>query len=300
MELPADALTRVTTTGLYNQSMSREHRGCLIFLLDQSGSMTVTVKGQQYNNADMATTTINNLLKAVVDNAGFDLQTGRRRDYCDLFIFGDGDDVHSLLDPNDNPVSVTVLAENPRGMHEVLREEIDRGTGQIRQVAVAQPYWIQPFANSKRTEMARALARARAAAQNWILADPRRLQSFPPLVINITDGENNGQGDPIVEANALSQLGTQQGHILFFNCHLTSTGAKRLSFPFDASQVQHLGRGAEQLFYMSSPIPDSMIARARNTFSVEVPAGARGFIYNADPQDLLNFLNWGTRTRDGE
>lgn len=300
MENPSGSPSHLATANLYTQSMNREHRGCLIFLLDQSGSMSVPAKGKQYNNADMATTTINNLIKTVVDNAGFDMQTGRRRDYCDLFIFGYGDQVHSLLDPNDNPISVTTLAENPRGVHEVLREEIDRSTGQIRQVKAAQPYWIQSFADSNRTEMAWALSRARNAAQNWIMADPKRLRSFPPIVINVTDGENNGQGDPIAEASQLRQLGTQQGQILLFNCHLTSTGDKRLSFPFDVAQVQHLGSGAEQLFHMASAVPDSMISRARSTFSIEVPSGARGFIYNADPHDLINFLNWGTRTRDTE
>ena len=303
MEIPSEMAPQVgaTGSGLYTQSMNREHRGCLIFLLDQSGSMSVQVRGQPYKNMDMATATINNLIKTVIDNAGYDIQTGRRKNYCDLVIFGYGDQVHSLLDPNDNPISVTALAESPRGVHDVMREEIDRTTGQIRQVRVQQPYWIQAFGNSQKTEMAWALQRARNAAQNWIASDPKRLNSFPPIVVNITDGEHNGQGDPISEASQLRQFGTQQGQILLFNCHLTSTGSQRVSFPFDASQVQSLGAGAEQLFHMASPIPPSMIDRARSTFSVDVPGGARGFIYNADPQDLVNFLNWGTRqTREGE
>jgi hypothetical protein len=192
-------------------------------------------------------------------------------------------------------VSVSDLAENPRGVHQVVREEVDRLTGQVQQISVSQPYWIDPFANSRQTEMAWALSRAREAAQHWIAADPRRLQSFPPIVINITDGDHNGQGDPIAEANELRRFGTEQGQILLFNCHLTSTATHSLTFPSDIHQVQPIGPGAEQLYHMASFVPTSMIARAGGTFNVEVPKGARGFIYNADPQDLVNFLNWGTR-----
>ncbi len=295
MEIPVQSGNVFSAGNLYTRRCSREHRCCLIFLLDQSGSMSVPVQGQSSNNIGMATATLNDLLKTVVENAGYDLQTGKRKDYCDLFIFGYGDEVHSLLSQTGEPVSVVDLADHPRGVQEVVRDEQDRATGRVYQVRDQQPYWIQPFATSQRTEMAWALSYARDAAQRWIAADPRRLQSFPPLVFNITDGEHNGQGDPIAEATELRRFGTEQGQILLFNCHLTSAPSRAMIFPFDVSQVRNLGPGAEQLFQMASPIPDAMIMRARNTFNIEVPAGAHGFIYNADPKDLVNFLNWGTR-----
>jgi len=284
-----------SASNLYTRRCSREHRCCLIFLLDQSGSMSVNVKGESFANMDMAAATLNDLLKTVVEHAGYDLQTGKRKDYCDVFVFGYGDQVHSLLSQSGEPVSVVDLADHPRGMRDVLRDQQDRATGQVYKVRDQQPYWIEAYGNSQRTEMAWALSYARDAAQRWIAADPRRLQSFPPLVFNITDGDHTGQGDPLAEANELKRFGTEQGQILLYNCHLTSQPSQALIFPFDVSQVRHLGTGAEQLFHMASTIPESMITRARATFNIEVPAGAHGFIYNADPQDLVNFLNWGTR-----
>ena len=52
---------------------------------------------------------------------------------------------------------------------------------------------------------------------------------------------------------------------------------------------------AGHLFEMSSEIPGTMARRAREALNVRLVDGSRGFIYNADPNDLIHFLSWGTR-----
>src|SRR5207249_3336009 len=104
-----------------------------------------------------------------------------------------------------------------------------------------RPYWIESYAKSYKTEMAEALSGASQAVQNWLNADPRRHLSFPPVVINITDGQHNGKGDPIVQAKRLRQLRTDDGPVLLFNCHLTSNNTRKLTFPHDIRQIQTLG-----------------------------------------------------------
>ena len=265
----------------------------------------INIQGQSYSNGEMATVTLNSLIWSVVSNASIDSQTGRRKNYCDLLVFGYGDYIKPLLNTSGAPVSVPDLADNPRGHHRVRVKKYDPATGQSAWVDETQPYWIECIANSKRTETARALASAYDAVQRWLMADQRRRQSFPPIVLNVTDGQHNGAGDPIQEAHKLFQIGTEDGQVLLFNCHLTHMSTQALIFPSDIMQIRAMNlpqqeqRGAEQLFEMSSLIPTSMIQRARDVFNIGLTPGIRGFMYNADAHYLINFLNWGTRQSQG-
>jgi len=180
-------------------------------------------------------------------------------------------------------------------------EKYDRVQGKKVQVQEMQPYWINYSADSTKTEMAKALQRAYRVVQDWLQADLRRRQSFPPIVINITDGAHNGEGDPIEAAKSIRQLYTDDGHVLLFSCHLTSNSTSHLVFPRDAQVISRNVSNADErewavnLFEMSSEIPATMAKRARESFNAGLPDGARGFIYNANPADLIDFLSWGTR-----
>lgn len=291
----------LSSRGTYKQPWSRQRRGLLVFLLDQSGSMNEKVKGQSYTNGHLATSILNQLIVTVINNAPTDAQTGRRKNYCDLIIFGYGDTVTPLLNKAGTVVSVPDLAEHPKDWHQVLVEQYDSRKGKMIQVEEEQAFWIEYFANSSRTETAEAIINTYQVIQKWLEEDTRRRQSFPPVVINITDGMHNGKGNPIEEARKLRELRTNDGQVLFFNCHLTSTNTSRLIFPSNKGQILSLGlssqdqAGAQQLFDMSSIVPASMIKRAREVFSIALAPSSRGFMYNADGQDLVNFLTWGTR-----
>ena len=288
----------------YRKSWNRQHRGLLIFLLDQSGSMQqpIHIGNNTYTNGEMATTTLNDLIVSVINNTPIDSQTGRLKDYCDLLVLGYGNEIIPLLDNGYGaPVSIKELADNPRGHRAVLVERYDRVLKKKVPVKEMQPYWITYTPSTSKTEMAKALQKSYRVIQDWLGADPRRRQSFPPIVINITDGEHNGEGDPIVMAKQIRQLATDDGHVLLFSCHLTSRSSDRLVFPKDASIIrQHITSSEEQtwainLFEMSSEIPSSMAKRARESFNAGLADGTRGFIYNANPADLIDFLSWGTR-----
>jgi hypothetical protein len=289
--------------GLYAENFTRQKRGLLVFLLDQSGSMNepVTMQGYKLTLAQMASSTINSLLVSVIDNAPLDTSTGRRKNYCDIIIFGYGDNVVPLLNQAGVPVPLPDLAENTRGKQMVRRGKYDPIKGNVVTVDEEQPYWIVPAANSQWTEMASAIRRAQQVVQEWLATDPRKRFSFPPIIINITDGRHNGtKGDnPIQEAMKLRQLRTDDGAVLLFNCHITRSITQTLSFPSDIAQIGTLPKGeqagAEQLFHMSSEVPASMAKHAPQVSGKPLLPGARGFMYNASGDDLIRFLSWGTR-----
>ncbi len=291
--------------GTYSEPLSRQRKGFLVFLLDQSTSMSdeVTWKGHKLTLAQMATSILNGLLVTVIENAKVDPQTGRRKNNCDILIYGYGDQVKPLLNSKGSPISVPDLANNPTARHMVRITRYDSVKGQNVTVDEEQPYWIVAHSGGNWTEMAAAVDNGRQAVERWFTDDPRHRLSFPPIVINITDGKHNGKnnGDPVQEAMKLQQLGTDDGKVLFFNCHITQANAQKLSFPSEIKQIEQLNlseedlKGARQLFNMSSIVPKTMAVRAQHVFNRTLQPGARGFMYNASPQDLFTFLSWGTR-----
>lgn len=292
------------TEDTYRKSWNRQQRGLLIFLLDQSGSMdqAIQVGTRTYTNGQMATSALNSLIFSVIKNTPPDPQRGGLKDYCDVLVLGYGDQVKPLLDDgHGKPISIRELAAHPKGKRLVLVERYDSRQGKMVAVKETQLYWIDCVADSRLTEMAQALDQAHQALQGWL---PQHYQSFPPIVINITDGIHNGQGNPIEASTRIRTLYTNDGHVLLFSCHLTSSGEQGLIFPrvaqqIDASISNQDERGwARQLFTMSSILPASMIQKARTSFNVGLEDGAHGFIYNATPGDLIDFLRWGTQPGD--
>ena len=118
-----------------------------------------------------------------------------------------------------------------------------------------------------------------------------RSTSFPPVAINITDGEST-DGDPSAAAARLQSLGTADGNVLLFNLHLSSTRTAPIVFP--DGEVQLPDQFARLLFGMSSALPE-MMRRAAADEGYSVSAGSRGFAFNADLVSLVKFLEIGTR-----
>lgn len=279
----------------YRKSWNRQNKGLLIFLLDQSGSMQepVQIQNKTYTNGQMATATLNNLIDSLIKNTSSDGKGPE--DYCDLFVLGYGDEVTTLL-PYKEPVSICELAKHPRGRIPVLVPDFDRKLRKTIQKREMRPYWIEYRADSRHTEMVKALQRAYQVVQNWLEADARRSQSFPPIILNITDDMHTGEGNPVEIARLIRELATNDGPALLYNCHLISTKQPRLTFPKQEQQIDAIRDEAErewakQLFEMSSPIPPRIWRKALK-FVRDLEEDARGLLYNANPSDLACFLRW--------
>ena len=102
----------------------------------------------------------------------------------------------------------------------------DEETGEIFQVPCEMPVWVDPRAEGG-TPMCHMLYYAHQLLNEWIMRHPR---SFPPIVVHISDGESQ-DGNPIPYADALKSLATEDGNVLFFNCHLSMTAADPFMFP---------------------------------------------------------------------
>jgi len=168
---------------------------------------------------------------------------------------------------------------------------VSDGSGGLASATIRFPVWFDPVAEGG-TPMLEALEFASTVVGPWVAAHQ---ESYPPVVINITDGEPT-TGDPTKAARTLTSLHSADGDVLLYNVHLSSLAAAPINFP--ASPAKLPDRYAALLFGMSSEVPPQI----REELSVEgYPAepGTRGFTFNADAWALLQFLDIGTRVTLG-
>lgn len=151
------------------------------------------------------------------------------------------------------------------------------------------PVWVEPVASGL-TPMCEAINEAAEILKSWVSSHP---DSMPPIVINITDGGAT-DGEPEVAAKAFSSISNNYGSPLMFNVHISASSAKPIKFP--ASEEGLPDQYAQTLFRMSSELTPHMLEEAARYEELQVQAGSRGFVYNADPTLLVKLMEIGTKT----
>jgi hypothetical protein len=150
---------------------------------------------------------------------------------------------------------------------------------------IKSPVWVDPVAHGM-TPMCKALALAEQELSGWIAAHPG---SFPPMIMNVTDGEAS-DGDPTAPAEALKALHTDDGPALVMNCHISSLAAQSVMFPNSVEAMPD--QPAKTLYAMSSVMPDEMIKMAQDAGVDAVPPpGSRAFGFNAGLEGISRFFN---------
>jgi hypothetical protein len=212
-------------------------------------------------------------------------------DYYDVGVIGYGSDrkigpaFGGLLADRDL-VKLSEVANNPLRVEERTRSE-DDGAGGLVERKVKFLVWFEPTAESG-TPMCEAFRYAHGVLAQWTSSHP---DSYPPTLINLTDGEST-DGDPRSVANSIQQLTTNDGNTLVFNLHLSAHPAPPIQYP--DSETMLPDDFARKLFAMSSTLPPGLVDAAKNAHFA-VNAQSRGFVFNADLVDLIKFLDIGTR-----
>ncbi len=277
----------------YTQEISRERKACFLFLLDQSFSMEEMLGNSNRKKCDELVTAINAWLQNMTIRASGD--TGIK-DWMDVAVLGYRTDQQSntiiesaLQGPlaGQTLVSITEIGNHPARIDQVTQFIPDEETGEMLEVPAEMPVWVNAKAEGG-TPMCHALHYTYQLLEYWI--DSHR-NSFPPIVINITDGESQ-DGDPIAYADAIQSLATDDGNVLFFNCHLSTTASDAFMFPSNDEVLPD--ELARILFRMSSVLPEPIYNRAIHE-GFELQPKARGMSYNASMVELIKFLDMGTR-----
>ena len=276
----------------YSKEISREFKALFIFLLDQSYSMDEPMANSSSRKADELALAINGWLQTMVIECG---KAEGLKDYFDIAVIGycTDDQGNPVIEPafvgplaGRELVSINDVATGRARVDEMTQVTIG-DTGEMMEMQVKVPVWINPKTQGG-TPMCMAILKAIEIIDNWI---PQHGSSFPPVVINITDGEAM-DGDPIQYADSLKQRATEDGEVLFFNCCVSSTPGD--SFLFRGNGELMPDAFARQLFQMSSILPETTVKKAREE-GQELEPNARGMAYNADMVTLIRFLDTGTR-----
>jgi hypothetical protein len=270
---------------MYSQNVERRNPGCIVFLVDQSYSMTDGIAGSPRPKAAAVESSINRFLNELILLC--ERGEGKPRAFFDIGLIGyttDGDGQEAVFRSFCPPalagrelVSVVELYD-----HQELSPPEDEWS-------LGVPIWYRtPTSEEMRgTPTCKVFERCRDLVSEWCGRHPT---SFPPIVIHLTDGECT-DGDPEPFADALRSLSTNDGPALLFNCHLSESPDAGILFPSDPGPLPD--EYARQLFRMSSELPEQMreVATLR---SIQTGPKARAMAFNADATQLLMLLNVGT------
>ena len=244
-----------------NVPIGTSNPGCIVILVDQSLSMSED--WGEGTKAEKATQAVNNVLGELV-LAG---QAGDKiRDRCYVSVIGYGERVECIVDGMISKVALSFIELTDEGM----------------------PIWVQPTSNNG-TPMHKAFESAARIVQSWCDDRP---DSFPPIVINVTDGEANRADLTADAARKVMDLRTTDGNVLVFNVHIAND-EHNVIFPHSTTQLLPSDFFAEFLFDISSVLPEPLREAAK---AAELPAeiGTRCFAYNADSAIMINILNFGS------
>jgi hypothetical protein len=270
----------------YTAAIDRTNPSCFLFLIDQSGSMEDPMAGASKRKADSVADTVNRILSSLIIKCA---RGEGIRDYYDIGVIGYGASVGPAFTgalAGRNLVPIREVANSPARVDERTKK-VDDGAGGLVNQTVKFPIWFDPVANGG-TPMCEALNRAHQVLQEWV---SNHSNSYPPIVINITDGEAT-DGNPLPVAQSLSNLSTNDGNVLVFNCHVSSSGDAPLIFHDNEAGLPD--EYARLLFQMSSQLPDALRDTARSE-DFKINDQARGFAFNADLEALIRFLDIGTK-----
>jgi hypothetical protein len=271
----------------YIAEISRINPSCFVFLIDQSGSMVEPIAGSDgKRKCDSVADAINRLLHNLIIKCA---RGEGVRNFYDVCVIGYGMQVAPGFSgplAGRDLVPISEIANCPARIEE-REKQVENGAGGTVVKKVKSPIWFEPVAKGS-TPMGGALSMTHHLLYEWVAKHPN---SYPPIVINITDGEATDTG-PVPQAEALCSLATNDGNVLLFNCHISSKPSPAIVFP--ESEADLPDSFAATLFQVSSPLPEGIrnLAKGEN---IQLGPNTRGFAFNADLVELIRFLDIGTR-----
>ena len=272
---------------MYQAEISRSNPTAYVFLVDQSGSMTeAMVSGSTKSQfvADVINRTLRDLVVRCTREEGV-------RNYFDVAVIGySGYGVRNALGgrlANQWMNSIGSIADNTKRVED-RKKMIDDGAGGLSSQQVKFPIWVDPDANGG-TPMKEAIAVAAQIVADWSDAHP---ESFPVTVLNITDGEAS-DGSPEHNAKVIGSLGTKDVTSLIYNIHVSSSNVEPLRYPTSETALpDEYGR---LMFRMSSTFPEHVREYALDAHGIVLNSDSRAMVLNADAEELVKFLDIGSR-----
>uniref|UniRef100_UPI0022EB871E vWA domain-containing protein n=1 Tax=Falsiroseomonas oryzae TaxID=2766473 RepID=UPI0022EB871E len=271
--------------------ISRAQPSCLLFLLDQSGSMGEDI-APGTTKAGFLADAVNRSLMDLVNRS---TRAGAVVNDLDVGVFAyAGNSVGPAFGgalAGSHLCEIGALACSPARV-EKRRKRVPDGAGGLVETTVDFPVWFEPQPGGG-TPMCAALRMAGDMLADWCEEHPH---AFPPTLLHVTDGEAT-DGTPAEVAAAAGHVmaqGTTEGRVVLMNLHLSGSLAEPVRFPDEeAARLDVHGR---LLFAISSILPPQARRRATEE-GLAVAEQSRALVYNARMPDVVAFFRVGTALR---
>lgn len=277
---------------MYSNPITGLHPTAFIVLIDRSGSMKekTVFAGAEMLKSRAVTLVANAFIDELMYRARRESEV---RDYYDIAVLGySGDGVNSLISPTGEFTSPSRLAVANVRRERLVRERV-LPSGRSVVSVTEHNMWIREKAAGI-TPMCGALREAQALVE-WWCRRPQNADSYPPTVINITDGEaSDGSADEVrALAGRIRRTGTSDGNTLLINIHLARGGeASPVLFPSSPEQLPEQ-RYARLLYDISSEMPEAYYDVIASTHRGAV-APFRAVAYNSHMSELAAMINIGS------
>jgi len=273
----------------YTAAIERSNPTAFLFLIDQSGSMGDRMASER-TKAQFVADAVNRILATLITRC---TKAEGTRDYFDIGVIGysdtgpynglqgllSGSILHKISEFEASPLRV-----------EERKQKMDDGAGGIVEQTIKFPIWFEPKANGG-TPMRQAFIMAAEELAAWCDAHP---DSYPPTILHLTDGQST-DGDPEELAMKLREISTNDGEVLIYNLHASTSGAPPVKFP--NSEINLPDDYARMLFRMSSYFPTHLIDYASSK-GYHIEQETRYFIFNAEAPEIVEFFDIGTRASE--
>ena len=274
----------------FQAEISRINPTCFLFLIDQSTSMFDPIMGVPGNRkkAEFVAEALNKVIQNLVVLASKDVEVRR---YYQIGVIGYGSNVGPALGGNltgQELVWVDDIYANPLRVEERMKKESD-GAGGFIEVKTKFPVWFDPVANGN-TPMCQALKLVSDILDKWV---QEHKLSYPPTVINLTDGEAT-DGDPRPVAERLKSMSTSDGNVVLLTLHVSSNQSSQQNF-FPNNTETLPDEPSKVMYEMSSPLTKQMMKTAEELLGKPLQEGAKGIVYNAEIAGVVQALDIGTR-----
>jgi uncharacterized protein YegL len=267
----------------FNRVFDQANPGLIIFLLDQSASMSEEVGGRPKSH--LAAAAINQTIETLIERCR---RGATIIEKADVGVIGYGSETRYEL--------IKGIAALNQSFARIETQDTEVATPAGRQtLSVQHKVWIEPR-HENSTPMAEALDMAAGKLREWVARYP---DAPPPVVINVTDGapndlRNGGDGSATKAAAArLRMLGGSVELCLLLCVHIANDSAASILFPAERGDVK--GKYQQLLFDISSGLPTELFSLAKSK-GMAVRNGSRLLAINSSPNDLLRILDFGSST----
>lgn len=251
----------------------------------------ILFEGRTTTKAEALCNAVNELLEEIISRCKRERFVG---DYFDVGIIGySAHEARPLLGKGFMSVVDIDNMDTPVH-HRMISRSLP--SGESFRTIIERREWISPEAKG-RTPMASALRMAQRMCCSWCRRNP---ESFPPVVINISDGEATDapHSEILTLAESLKGIATNDGNLLLMNIHLATgdhTSLPHICFPSESLSLP-ANRHLELLYNTSSTLPTIYNQAIGRLHSGEPPF--RAICLNASITELVALLAIGSASAD--